>query len=81
MHKIYQVILDQRQLGRQEIHAELLEIQEGAWFPAFDPTRHVSDSAEYQAGLPVRLAVDCGVSGHTGAVFFQVRRSGHTDNE
>jgi phage terminase large subunit-like protein len=60
-------------LGRQEIHAELLEALEGAWFPQFDPARHVSMAAEYQPGLPIRLAIDCGVSRHTGAVFFQVR--------
>jgi hypothetical protein len=60
-------------LGRQEIHAELLEVLEGAWFPQFDPARHVSPAAEWQPGIPVRLAIDCGVSRHTGAVFFQVR--------
>jgi hypothetical protein len=60
-------------LGRQELYAEILEVLEGAWFPQFDPARHVSLSAEYIPGLPVRLAIDCGVSRHTGAVFFQVR--------
>lgn len=63
-------------LGRQEVHAELLESLEGARFPSFDPSRHVSAAAAYHPGLPVRLAIDCGVSGHTGAVFFQVRDVG-----
>jgi phage terminase large subunit-like protein len=60
-------------LGRQEIHAEILEVVEGAWFPSFDPVRHVSAEARYRSGEKVRLAIDCGVSRHTGAVFFQVR--------
>ena len=59
-------------LGRQEIHAELLEILDGAWFPQFDPARHVTAAAAYHPGLPARLAVDAGTSGHTAAVFFQV---------
>jgi hypothetical protein len=63
-------------LGLQEVHAEILEISEGAWFPSFDPGRHVSTVAEYDATLPVRLAVDCGTSRCTGAVFFQVRELG-----
>lgn len=60
-------------LGEQEIHAELLEISEGAWFPMFSVARHVSLEAEYQYGLPMRIAIDAGTSRHTGAVFFQVR--------
>lgn len=64
-------------LGRQEIHAELLEALEGVWFHNFDPARHVMTNepwrAEYQPGLPVWLAIDCGVSRHTGAVLFQIR--------
>jgi hypothetical protein len=60
-------------LGLQEIHAELSEIAEGAWFPSFSPRRHVTPEAEYRPGLPVLLAIDCGTSIHTGAVFFQVR--------
>jgi phage terminase large subunit-like protein len=59
-------------LGRQEIHAELLEVLEGVWFPLFDPARHVTDNAEYNPRLPVHVAIDCGTSKHTGAVFFQV---------
>jgi hypothetical protein len=61
-------------LGRQEIHAELLEILEGVWFSGFDPARHRSNAAAYHPGFPVHLAVDCGTSQFTGAVFFQVRQ-------
>jgi phage terminase large subunit-like protein len=63
-------------LGRQEIHAELLETLEGVVYQNWDPARHVSDAAEYQPGLAVRLAIDCGVSRHTGAIMFQVRENG-----
>jgi hypothetical protein len=63
-------------LGRQEIRAELLEVIDGAWFPQFDPARHVTTGAEFDPGLPVRLAIDAGTSRHTGAVFFQVREVG-----
>jgi hypothetical protein len=59
-------------LGRQEIYAEDLEITEGAWFPTFDPARHVTALAEYDPALPVRLAIDCGTSRCTAAVLFQV---------
>lgn len=47
---------------------------DGLWFPAFDPARHVRESAEYDPAWPVHLAIDSGV--FTGAVFFQVRESG-----
>jgi hypothetical protein len=60
-------------LGQQEIHAEILEVGEGAWFTALDPARHVSVEAEYDPRLAVHLAIDCGVSRHVGAVWFQVR--------
>jgi hypothetical protein len=60
-------------LGRQEIHAELPEVTEGAWFAGFDPARHITAEAEYRPGDPVRLAIDAGTSRHTAAVFFQVR--------
>jgi Terminase large subunit, T4likevirus-type, N-terminal len=60
-------------LGRQELLAEVLEVSEGAWFPSFDPGRHVTDLAEYHPGYPVHLAIDCGLSRHVGAVWFQVR--------
>lgn len=59
-------------LGLQEIHAELSDITEGAWFPGFSVGRHVSPAARYVPDFPVHLAIDCGVSRHTGAVFFQV---------
>jgi phage terminase large subunit-like protein len=60
-------------LGLQEVYGELLEIAEGAWFTAFNPSRHVSTDAEYDPALPVRVAIDCGVSRCTGAVLFQAR--------
>lgn len=63
-------------LGRQEVYAELLEVLEGAWFPTWDPARHVTESAEWDPGLPTTMAVDCGVSRHTGAVFMQTRELG-----
>ena len=37
-------------LGQQELLAEILEVSEGAWFPSFDVSRHVTDAAEYDAG-------------------------------
>ena len=61
-------------LGQQELLAELLEVSDGAWFPSFDAARHVTESAEYDPGLPVHLAIDCGVCRHVAAVWFQVRR-------
>jgi hypothetical protein len=60
-------------LGEQEIHAQLSEIVDGAWFPSFGSARHVSPDAEYVPGLPVLLAIDCGTSFSTGAVFLQWR--------
>ena len=60
-------------LGQQELMAEVLEISDGAWFPRFDPTRHVKDEAEFHPDRPVHLAIDCGLSRHVGAVWFQVR--------
>jgi hypothetical protein len=63
-------------LGRQEIYAEFLDTAEGVWFTAFDPKnpKHVSESAEYHPAFPTRLAIDCGTSQHTGAVWFQIRQ-------
>lgn len=58
-------------LGQQEIHAEVLEISEGAWFSRFDPARHVTDKAEHIHGLPVYLGIDAGTSRTTAAVWFQ----------
>jgi hypothetical protein len=60
-------------LGRQELHAELLEVMDGVWFVNFNPVRHVTTEAELNPGLPVRIAIDAGTSRHTGAVYFQVR--------
>ena len=60
-------------LGQQELLAEILEVSDGAWFKSFDPSRHVTESAEYVPGFPVHLAIDCGVSRHVAAVWFQVR--------
>lgn len=66
-------------LGRQELEAEVLETSDAVRFPTFDPGRHVVDRGEYIPGLPVRLAVDCGLSRHVGALFFQLReRDGAT---
>jgi len=63
-------------LGQQELLAELLEVAEGAWFAAFDPAKHVTTAAEYDPELPVHLAIDCGVSRHVAAVWFQVHAQG-----
>jgi len=61
-------------LGRQEIYAEFLDTAEGVWFSSFDPAKHVSETAEYHPAFPVHLAIDCGASATTGAVWFQVRQ-------
>jgi hypothetical protein len=61
-------------LGRQELYAEILEIVDGQWFASFDPAKHVTEEAAYNPMFPARLAIDCGTSQHTGAVFFQVRQ-------
>jgi hypothetical protein len=42
----------------------------GAWFHMFDALVHVQRSADYDARVPVHLAVDTGVE--TGAIWFQV---------
>lgn len=66
-------------LGQQELYAEILEVSEGAWFAGFDPSRHITEAAEYIPGLPVHLAIDAGTSRTTAAVWFQCRPSGpHT---
>jgi phage terminase large subunit-like protein len=59
-------------LGQQELLAEILEVSDGAWFKSFDASRHVTKGAEYEPGFPVHLAIDCGVSRHVAAVWFQV---------
>jgi phage terminase large subunit-like protein len=66
--------LENTRLGRQEVHAEILDLTEGAWFTGFDMARHVKPEAEYHPAFPVRLAIDCGTSATTGAVWFQVRQ-------
>jgi hypothetical protein len=60
-------------LGRQELLAEIIETSEAIRFPMFDPARHVTPRAEVIGGLPVRVAIDCGLSRHVGALWFQVR--------
>ena len=70
---------DGTRLGQQELHAEVLDTSETVRFPGFSAARHVVEKAEYVPGLPVRLAIDCGLSRHVGALFFQVReRDGAT---
>lgn len=49
----------------------------GLWFPEFRPETHVTDTAEYDPALPVHVAIDSGV--FTGAVFFQIARTGSPD--
>lgn len=66
-------------LGDQELHAEIVDTSSAARFPSFSEDRHVMEKAEYVPGLPVLLAIDCGLSRHVGALFFQVReRPGST---
>ena len=62
-------------LGQQELLAEVIEISDGLWFHRFDAARHVTEAAEYDSRFPAHLAIDCGVSRHVGAVWFQVRGS------
>ena len=52
---------------------EVIEVADGVWFHRFDPTKHIAEAAEYHPGFPVHLAIDCGVSRHTAALWFQVR--------
>ncbi len=61
-------------IGRQEIYAEFLDTSDGAWFARFDPSKHVSLSAEHHPAYETFLAIDCGISQHVGAVFFQVEQ-------
>jgi phage terminase large subunit-like protein len=63
-------------LGQQELLAEVLEVSDGVWFRGFDAARHADESAEYHPRYPVHLAIDCGVSRHVAAVWFQVREAG-----
>jgi hypothetical protein len=54
-------------LGRQKIYAEFLDTTDGVWFANFDPARHVSLAAAYDAGWFVRCAIGTGTSRHTTA--------------
>jgi hypothetical protein len=68
-------------LGDQELMAEIVDTSAAARFPTFSEARHVMEKAEYTPGRPVRLAIDCGLSRHVGALFFQEReRDGATPN-
>jgi hypothetical protein len=67
-------------LGQQELLAEVLEVSDGIWFHRFDAAKHVSETAEYHPRYPVHLAIDCGLSRHVGAVWFQVREEGPRDH-
>jgi hypothetical protein len=60
-------------LGQQELLAEVLDTSETVRFPGFSAARHVMEKAEYVPGRPVHLAIDCGLSRHVGALFFQTR--------
>lgn len=63
-------------LGRQELFAEIIDVADHVVFSCFDPARNVSEDAAYHPGLPVHVAVDCGFSEVTAAVWFQVRPRG-----
>ena len=60
-------------LGDQELRAEIVDTSAAARFPTFAEARHVRETAGYIPGLAVGLAIDCGLSRHVGALFFQVR--------
>ena len=60
-------------LGDQELRAEIVDVSAAARFPTFAEARHVHEDAGYIPGLSVGLAIDCGLSRHVGALFFQVR--------
>jgi hypothetical protein len=60
-------------LGDQELHAEIVDTSAAARFPSFSEARHVVERAEYVPGRKVRLAIDCGLSRHVGALWFQDR--------
>jgi hypothetical protein len=59
---------------RARLRDGLWAVGDGLWFDAFDPRRHVAESAGFDPALPAFLAVDPGVV--TGAVLFQVRSAG-----
>lgn len=59
-------------LGRQEIFGEILELIDGVRFPGFDESLHVNaGEGEYHPAFGVSVAVDCGTSRTTGAVYYQ----------
>src|SRR5262249_47707345 len=60
-------------LGRQGLLAEVVETSEVVRVPMCHPARHVTPKAELIWGQPVRVAIDCGLSRHVGALWFQVR--------
>ena len=60
-------------LGEQELLGELVAISEGAWFATFETSKHVRPDADWHPDYPTHLAIDCGVSRHTAAVWFQCR--------
>jgi hypothetical protein len=60
-------------LGLQELMAEIVETSEAIRFPGFDAAMHVTARAERMPELPVKLAIDCGLSRHVGALWFQVK--------
>ena len=60
--------------GREEIYAEFLDTSDGGWFARSRPSEHVSLSAEHHPAYETFLAIDCGISQHVGAVFFQVEQ-------
>ena len=59
-------------LEAAEINGELIDYSEAQWFTHFNPHRHVSELAEYDPGRQSAIAVDCGTSLTTAAVFYQV---------
>jgi len=62
-------------LGLQELMAEIPEVSDGAIYASFDATvggKHINEKAEYDPRFQVHLAIDCGVSKHTAAVWSQV---------
>jgi hypothetical protein len=58
--------------GLQELYATISDTAEHVVMSCFSE-RNISDSAGWYPGLPIRIAVDCGSSGHTFALWYQVR--------
>jgi hypothetical protein len=67
-------------LGLQELEGLLLDLDEDAWFATFDPTKHVTEAAEFHPAWEVDLGIDCGVSMHVGASFLQVIPMAHSQD-